>query len=534
MDKQAPVVEWIIAENDADWERLRGRSPAELSPPVSRHSLLRYCWCGAALLLMLATGGYWWRSVRAGSHQAEAESAARAQPELGVVTPVPTPMFASHTGSLTDASWWLQHVRKVAGMPTAVQATEPDAYSDGPLATASPADQNSMAWWAQNGRIVSGLRAAVQIADPKAHQDIELHTVEFQGEQAVARVVTYTDHGAAHRQTRFYRRTGAGWRQTEPDAALWGPERSLETPSLLYHFRQNDAQAVIAVTPQIEELYATLRRNFGLPSTQLVGQPFARIGEKLVIEVSVTQPPGAALPWFGVHDPIRVPSPAVYLAPVELTDAELLAQSIALPLIKQMSAQASEQHRIGTAWQPLTRGLRLWQVWDTSLPLAVWRQEIVQWIDRDLPSAASEQQFVLPEQYEELCASHALWMEAPTMLGIPLLCSGSDREARYFGIWRPRHPPARLDQLAVPVRDDYAPEGTPIWGQTVALATLIDYAVTTYGRERLPALVAGLGQYDSWETLIPAIFAVSPAEFERGWQEYLAAQYGLSLDTVLR
>src|SRR5205823_6624277 len=47
-------------------------------------------------------------------------------------------------------------------------------------------------------------------------------------------------------------------------------------------------------------------------------------------------------------------------------------------------------------------------------------------------------------------------------------------------------------------------------GQAVALATLVEYAVATYGRERLPALMAGLGQYESWDTLLPAVYGVSP------------------------
>jgi hypothetical protein len=50
----------------------------------------------------------------------------------------------------------------------------------------------------------------------------------------------------------------------------------------------------------------------------------------------------------------------------------------------------------------------------------------------------------------------------------------------------------------------------------VALATLIEYTAVTYGRERLPALVAGLGQYERWDALIPAVYGVSPGEFERG------------------
>ena len=42
--------------------------------------------------------------------------------------------------------------------------------------------------------------------------------------------------------------------------------------------------------------------------------------------------------------------------------------------------------------------------------------------------------------------------------------------------------------------------------------------MATYGREHLPGLVAGLGQSDSWDTLIPVVYGVSPAEFEVGWQ----------------
>lgn len=71
--------------------------------------------------------------------------------------------------------------------------------------------------------------------------------------------------------------------------------------------------------------------------------------------------------------------------------------------------------------------------------------------------------------------------------------------------------------------DSYAPHP----GHTVALATLIEYAVITYGRERLPMLVAGLSQHAGWETLVPAVFNVSAAEFEAGWQAHLATSYGV-------
>jgi hypothetical protein len=479
-------------------------------------------------LLLAATGG-WWQSFHAGVQQTEVGVKATVQPALGAVEQRSGPSLANPSSSRSNIDWWYQSAQKYNGL--LAEPFKIPLDSDQAVAEETLSGQNSLPAYR---------RTAMQIAELDGHLDVELHTVEVQGDgasasvadQVAARVVMYTEYGApVYRQTRFYQRIGPDWRQIPPDAALWGPERSLETPSFVFHFRQNDAEVVMAVASQVDALYTTMRRNVGLPLT-----PSA---EKLVIEVSVTQSPGNAryqphnYERFMMADLLVVASPAVYLAPVDMTDADLLAQSLALPLITQVSMQASEQDQIRSAWQPMLKGLRLWQVWDMDLSLALWREEIVWWIYLDRPGAGSAQTVMLPRQYEALCASHALWMEAPTMLGIPLLCNGLDWQAWYTGAWGPRHPPVRLGQLAVPAPAGYAQEGTSIWGQTVALATLIDYAVTTYGRERLPVLVAGLGRYNTWETLLPAVYGVSPDEFEAGWQAYLATRYGVSLDTLI-
>src|SRR5262249_11966786 len=142
------------------------------------------------------------------------------------------------------------------------------------------------------------------------------------------------------------------------------------------------------------QLYTTLRRNFGLP----IIPPH----EKLDIEVSVTQPTGQTMPRLGAPEQISVASPAVYLTPVELTDTELLAQSIALPLLNLQLAQASQHYQIGAVWQPLMGGWRLWQVWDLNLPLALWRAEVVRWLYVDLPAADPGQMVVRPGHYTAL------------------------------------------------------------------------------------------------------------------------------------
>ena len=179
----------------------------------------------------------------------------------------------------------------------------------------------------------------------------------------------------------------------------------------------------------------------------------------------------------------------------------------------------------------MLNGLRLWQMWDMDLPLAAWRKDVVQWLYVDLLSVAGVRQPpMLPDQYETLCAAHKLWLPSPAQINIPLLCADLDLEYQYFSSWVYVDPPTRLHDIKL-----HTPQSSPYEemrhaGQTVALATLIEYAVVTYGRERLPALVAGLGQYDTWDMLLPAIYGVSRDEFEAGWQAYLAAHYGVAVD----
>jgi hypothetical protein len=61
----------------------------------------------------------------------------------------------------------------------------------------------------------------------------------------------------------------------------------------------------------------------------------------------------------------------------------------------------------------------------------------------------------------------------------------------------------------------------------IMTVTIIEYVVAAHGREQLPVLIAAMGQHTHTGSLIPATFGVSVAEFEAGWQSYLAEQYGV-------
>ncbi len=57
------------------------------------------------------------------------------------------------------------------------------------------------------------------------------------------------------------------------------------------------------------------------------------------------------------------------------------------------------------------------------------------------------------------------------------------------------------------------------------IATLLEYIVAAYGYEQIPVLLDSLADHDDWETLIPAVFGVSAADFEANWLNYLAQHY---------
>jgi hypothetical protein len=150
MDKRTPSVEWYIAQSDADWAHLREPPLPDGKPTANRcRPHKRYFWSVAALLLLLASAGGWWHSDQASLPQATVEVMATAQPEPGAAAP-----------------------------------------GSDPRAVSLPSNQWEREWWRQFGQAYSGRRPASQTDEPDAYGDVTLQTVEFAGDQAVARVIT--------------------------------------------------------------------------------------------------------------------------------------------------------------------------------------------------------------------------------------------------------------------------------------------------------------------------------------------------------
>ena len=62
-------------------------------------------------------------------------------------------------------------------------------------------------------------------------------------------------------------------------------------------------------------------------------------------------------------------------------------------------------------------------------------------------------------------------------------------------------------------------------GRILVASTVVEYAVQTYGPATIPILLDGLTRYDSWQTLIPAVYGVSATQFERAWLTYVQTHY---------
>jgi hypothetical protein len=307
------------------------------------------------------------------------------------------------------------------------------------------------------------------------------------------------------------------------EAGLWGTEEHLESQFFVLHFRQKDAPTVIKVAPRLDTLLTTISQNLGVT-------PLAD-GQKLIIEISVERARGQAVHPSPPNAPMIVTSPFLFALPDERAHEELLTQSIVLPLIDRILAETADQYQLGSTRAPMINALRLWQLWALDLPLAKWRPDVVRWIFVGLPTALPGSNPPLPPHYEELCADHALWVPNPAQLQIPLLCIEADQSAWLLASQLAHVAPSHLAPLSVLVLSDEQASAQrrtrprPHPGETVALATLIEYVAAHFGREQLPSFVAALGQHESWATLTPMAFGHSVEEFEAGWQSYLQEHY---------
>jgi hypothetical protein len=341
---------------------------------------------------------------------------------------------------------------------------------------------------------------------------VQLAAAHRQGDRAMAQVTVRYPAAAgealAYRETHFFEQTAQGWTRVKPDPNLMGPWQTLETDDFTIRYRPLDLKAVIEAAPRLDLLYGKLRRDFGLP--------VAASTPNITLEVVTDELPNGYDLSFPTST-IAVPSPALLSVPVELTEDTVLYQSVVYPLAWKAGV---------SRWQPIIDVLKLWAPWADGGPLAAGREDLVRWLYQNAQAAPVAPHTAVPEGYARLCRTYRVWGLAPWQTSIPLACNESDTDQ-----WSPWVNPRlglRLSDVPpdIPMQS-LAPSLLPnLASRVVTLATVIEYGVASYGRERLPHLMAALGEHDGWQTLLPAVFGVSAIEFEAGWQVYLKERYG--------
>jgi hypothetical protein len=354
---------------------------------------------------------------------------------------------------------------------------------------------------------------------------VQVGEMYIQGDRAMARVtVSYSTAAGsllAYREIRFYQRTTKGWLRIKPDPALIGPWQTIEIPHFRIRYRPIDANAVAEAAPSLELLYDKMHRDFGLPTVD--------VSAKITVEVATDGRTGGYPPTWAMYK-IILPSSALLSVPVNMPASTVLYQSLVYPVAALTLQDAVEpqseawQQTVVLRWQPVIKGLRLWEVWEEDGPLAVWRADVVRWLYQNTLASAIRK--VVPDNYHQLCRTYRIWKLNPAEMFIPLDCSAQDLSQEPL-VSAPQLP-TRLNELSSDAYLEQAHKDPTLDSspRVVAVETLIEYVVATYGRDRLPHLLSALGEHASWQGLIPAVFGVSAAEFEAGWQAYLAEQYG--------
>lgn len=313
------------------------------------------------------------------------------------------------------------------------------------------------------------------------------------------------------RQQQFYRPTATGWKRVAPDAELLGPRQTLTRGGLTFEYHAIDATAVEAVAAKLDAAYAEMRQDYGLPATP----------QRVVVELATADVSRFAGCFWRAQ--LCIDSPALTLLPSSVAESEALFLWTLRALADRVRLEVQQGHPLQFGWQLTGSGLTAMQLRRHSERLDAWHRDLARWlygIEERTPTPDVDQ---LTQELAELCTAHQVTVY-PSLFahdtGTHLCRVPSTWELELLLLLHTQ-PPRRLDALQMPDTD--LTGAAPTWQQELAFGTLLDYVTATYGREGFAGLLEGFRQYDTWHSLVPAVFGVSAAEFEQGWQAYLQA-----------
>ena len=264
-------------------------------------------------------------------------------------------------------------------------------------------------------------------------------------------------------ETRFYRRVDGQWLRTMPSADYWGEPRAIRTAHLRLTYFARDAATVEAAAPELERAYVGMYAALGVETPP---------AETLTIAV-VPQPVGR---WSSAPNQIEVMSPSLTQVPAGQSDADYLAYDVMnwFTYLAVRDAVPGMNGRYLYRWPIVVWGLRGWLRDDLLARPTPWQNDVK-------AALQTHRDDFLPVQLTEI---------------------------------------ADLRANINPARDE-------VILRYLAAESFVRFAATTYGRDRLPALLDALVRSGKWDEIIPSVYGVSAERFEADWNAFLVEQYGL-------
>lgn len=266
-----------------------------------------------------------------------------------------------------------------------------------------------------------------------------------------------------YREERFYRRVDQRWLRTVPPAVHWGESRAIETKHLRFVYYELDAAAVEAAAPKLEAAYVGMYRTLGVPNPPAAKQVVA----------IVPRPIGR---WSSTIPQLEITSPLLAQIPESQSDGDYLAYEImgwfTYRAIRDSAPNMAVRYLY--RWPILVWGLRGWL-----------RDDLL-----DQPSPWHVQ------------ASEVLRQEAKEFLPVSL-------------------------KNITDLRGNARPSREQVILRYLAAESFMTFVVDTYGRERLPDLLAALVRQSNWNEIIPQLYGDSVDEFVERWNAHLVQEYGL-------
>ncbi len=284
-----------------------------------------------------------------------------------------------------------------------------------------------------------------------------------------------------------------------------------ETRFFRFTFHERDAAAVETVAANIDAIYTGLREDLRLPPPD--------DAEKRPIVVTVPEAPQLdMLSIYFWREGLELPSPGLLPVLENATPAQALEQTIHRALIQNLFQQPEVRLRVRPPWYLLIEGTRVWQLQQASHN-GIWYTDRVRWLYTEWPA--------IRRGDRALAAGEADWLCQVSTGGTPLIanrllpddCGNADPAQLMQNM--PLPPQHLADLEMMPSSPASQEQWVRQWQLQTILTSVVDFGVTTYGRQTLPHLLQAMAVYDDWETLIPAVYGVSAAEFENGWHAYL-------------